>query len=122
MPVNGNDLSFLIDIANCAMDIDEFTSGIGFFEFEKDKAKKLAVERQLGMIGLAANKINRKTRGNLEKIPWVNVMGLKGKLAHGHGEISAERIWATSRNSVRKLLKELEGIEELREYMGRRSE
>ena len=121
MPVNGNDLSFLIDIVDCAMDIVEFTSGIGFNEFEKDKTKKLAVERQLGMMGLAANKINRKTRGNLGNIPWVNIMGLKGKLAHGHGEILAERLWETSRNPVRKLLKELEGIVELKEYMVRRS-
>ena len=117
MPLSGNDLSYMMDIADCAMDIVEFTNGIGFNEFEKDRTKKLAVERQLGMMGLAANKVNRKTRGNLGNIPWVNIMGLKGKLAHGHGEILAERVWATSRNPVRKLLKELEGIEEIKEYM-----
>jgi len=120
MPLHGNDLSFMMDIADCAMDIVEFTSGIGFDEFEKDRARKLAVERQLGMMGLAANKINRKTRGNLENIPWVNIMGLKGKLAHGDGEILAERIWTTSRISVQKLLKDLQGIEEVKEYMDAR--
>ena len=117
MPLNGNDLLYMMDIADCAMDIVEFTNGIGFNEFEKDRVKKLAVERQLGMMGLAANKINRRTRGNLENIPWVNIMGLKGKLAHGHGEIPAERVWATSRNPLCKLLKELKGIEELKEYI-----
>ena len=120
MHLNGNDLSYMMDIADCAMDIVEFTSGIGFHEFEKDRAKKLAVERQLGMMGLAANKVNRKTRGNLGNIPWVNIMGLKGKLAHGHGEVLAERVWATSGNPMRNLLKELEGIEEIKDYMDKR--
>ena len=120
MHVNGNDLSLMIDMADCAMDIVEFTNGIGFYEFEKDRAKKLAVERQLGMMGQAANKINRQTRGSLENIPWVNIIGLKGKMAHGHGEVLAERIWAISRNSVRELLRELETVEEVREYLGQK--
>jgi uncharacterized protein with HEPN domain len=61
MPLNENDLSFLIDIVDCINDIDEFTNGIGFHEFEKDKMRKLAVERQLEIIGQAANKISKET-------------------------------------------------------------
>jgi uncharacterized protein with HEPN domain len=44
MPLNENDLSFLIDIVDCITDIEEFTKGIEFYEFEKDKMRKLAVE------------------------------------------------------------------------------
>jgi uncharacterized protein with HEPN domain len=45
MPLNENDLSLLIDIVDCAMDIDAFTKDIGFHEFEKDRMRRLAVER-----------------------------------------------------------------------------
>ena len=117
MPLSENDLSFLIDIANCIIDINEFTEGIQFHEFEKDKMRKLAVERQLEVIGQAANKVSKETQNILKNIPWSNIIGLRNKLAHDYGEILAERIWIISRNYIQELLKELEKVEELKEYI-----
>ena len=34
MPLNENDLSFLIDIVDCIMDIKEFTNGIKYIPME----------------------------------------------------------------------------------------
>ena len=120
MPLNDNDLSFLIDIVDCIMDINEFTKEVGFYEFEKDKMRKLAVERQLEVIGQAANKISKDTQNILENIPWPNIIGLRNKLAHDYGEILAERIWVISKNSIQELLKELEKIEEIKEYIDKK--
>ena len=117
MHVDGNDLLYITDIADCAADIGEITGGIAFGEFERDRTRKLAVERQLSMIGQAACKINRMTRARLADIPWAVLMGLKGKLAHGHGEVLPERIWAAAGNPLRRLLKDLEEIDEVREYL-----
>jgi uncharacterized protein with HEPN domain len=117
MPLNENDLSLLIDIVDCIMDINEFTKEIGFNEFEKDKMRKLAVERQLEIIGQAANKISKDTQNTLENIPWPNIIGLRNKLAHDYGEILAERIWIISKNSIQELLKELAKIEEIKGYI-----
>ncbi|MCL1865674.1 MAG: DUF86 domain-containing protein [Spirochaetes bacterium] len=120
MLLSENDLSFFIDIVDCIMDIEEFTKGIGFYEFEKDKMRKLAVERELEIIGQAANKISKETQDNMVNIPWGNIIGLRNKLAHDYGEILAERIWAISKNSIQELLKELENIEELKDYINRK--
>ena len=117
MPLNENDLSFLIDIVDCIIDINEFTKGIGLHEFEKDKMRKLAVERQLEIIGQAANKISKETQDIMKNIPWGNIIGLRNKLAHDYGEILAERIWTISKKSPPELLEELEKIEELKEYI-----
>ena len=117
MPLNDNDVSFLIDIVGCIKDINEFTDGIHFYEFEKDKMRKLAVERQLEVIGQAANKITKETQDILENIPWGNIIGLRNKLAHDYGEILAKRIWTISKNAIPKLLKELEKVEELKDYI-----
>ena len=62
MPLNENDLSYLIDIVDCIMDINEFTKSIDYHQFEKEKMRKLAVERQLETIGQAANKISKETQ------------------------------------------------------------
>ncbi|MCL2442034.1 MAG: DUF86 domain-containing protein [Treponema sp.] len=120
MPLNENDLSFLIDIVDCILDINDFTNKIQFHEFEKDKMRKLAVERQLEIIGQAANKISKDTQDKLENIPWGNIIGLRNKLAHDYGEILAERIWIISRNSIQELLNELEKIDELKEHIEKR--
>jgi len=117
MPLNEEDLSYLIDIIDCVMDINEFTKSIEYYQFERDKMRKLAVERQLEVIGQAANKISIETQNNLKDIPWKNIIGLRNKLAHDYGEILAERIWGISKNSLQELMKELEKIEALKKYI-----
>jgi len=117
MPLSEEDLSYLIDIVDCVMDINEFTESIEYYQFERDKMRKLAVERQLEVIGQAANKISIETQNNLRYIPWKNIIGLRNKLAHDYGEVLAERIWGISKNSLQELMKELEKIEELKEYI-----
>jgi len=117
MQLNENDLSFIIDIVDCVIDVNEFTNSIEFSQFEKDKMRKLAVERQLEIIGQAANKISLETQKIFENIPWKNIIGLRNRLAHDYGEILAERIWKISKTSINELLNELEKIEEVKEYI-----
>jgi uncharacterized protein with HEPN domain len=73
----------------------------------------------LEIIGQAANKISIDTQNILKNIPWSNIIGLRNKLAHDYGEILAERIWIISRNSIQELLKELEKIDEIKEYINK---
>ena len=69
MPLSENDLSYLMDIIDCIMDINEFTNSVEYYQFEKDKMRKLAVERQLEVIGQAANKVSIETQNSLISIP-----------------------------------------------------
>ena len=117
MPLNEDDLSYLLDIVDCIIDINEFTGAVFYIDFEKDKMRKLAVERQLEIIGQAANKISKETQDSIQNVPWGHIIGLRNKLAHDYGEILAQRIWNISKSSVPELLKELEKIEEVKEYI-----
>jgi uncharacterized protein with HEPN domain len=117
MPLNENDLSYIIDIVDCILDINEFTRSISYNEFEKEKMRKLAVERQLEIIGQAANKISKETQDTFETIPWGKIIGLRNKLAHDYGEILAERIWNISKTSIQELINELKKIHEIKEYI-----
>jgi uncharacterized protein with HEPN domain len=121
MPLNEDDLSLLIDIVDCIMDINEFTKAIQYHEFEKDKMRKLAVERQLEVIGQAANKISKETQEQMHNVPWGKIIGLRNKLAHDYGEILAERIWLIAKTSILELLQEVEKIEELKDYIAEKS-
>jgi uncharacterized protein with HEPN domain len=82
--------------------------------------RKLAVERQLEVIGQAANKISKETQDAIKNVPWGNIIGLRNKLAHDYGEILAERIWRISNKSIPELMNELDVIEELKEYIAKR--
>ena len=117
MRLNENDLSYVIDIINCIMDINEFTESVEYDQFKKDKMRKLAVERQLEVIGQAAGKISVETQKMMKNIPWKNIIGLRNKLAHDYGEILAERIWKISKTSIQELLDELKNIEEIKKYV-----
>ena len=117
MPLNENDLSYLIDIVDCIMDIQEFTKSIEYYQFEKDKMRKLAIERQLEIIGQAANKISIETQNNLKTIPWKNIIGLRNKLAHDYWEILAERVWAITKKPLQELFEELGKIEDIKKYI-----
>jgi uncharacterized protein with HEPN domain len=117
MQLKENDLSYIIDIVDCIFDINEFTKSIFFIDFEKDKMRKLAVERQLEIIGQAANKISKETQDTLRNIPWTKIIGLRNKLAHDYGEILAERIWNISKISIPELLTEIKKIDEIKKYI-----
>ena len=121
MLLDENDLSYLMDIVDCIIDINEFTKSINYGQFEKDKMRKLAVERQLEVIGQAAGKISKETQNLFINIPWGNIIGLRNKLAHDYGEILAERIWTISRDAMQDLFRELEKVEELKIYISEKA-
>jgi len=51
MQLDEKDLSYLVDMFDCVEDVIAYTSNVSIFDFENDKMRKLAVERQLEVIG-----------------------------------------------------------------------
>jgi uncharacterized protein with HEPN domain len=121
MQLNNIEKAFLIDIVDCIMVINKIISPMKYYQFERDIVQRSAVERQLEIIGQAANKISAETQAAMKNIPWGSIIGLRNRLAHDYGEILTERIWKISINSVPELLKELEKIEEIKEYISKKS-
>lgn len=116
MPLADRDLSYLVDIFDCVEDVVAYTSGISIFDFERDKMRRLAVERQLEVIGQAANRVTKDGQGQLSQIPWSQMIGLRNKLAHDYGDILAKRIWDIARSSIPELRTALLTIPQILEY------
>jgi len=117
MQLNLRDVSYIIDMYDCIKDIIEYTKSITYYEFEKDKMRRLAVERQLEVIGQAANKVSKETQNILNVIPWAKIIGLRNKLAHEYGDILAKRIWDISTSSVKDLFTIINTIEDVKKYI-----
>ncbi|MBN2344312.1 MAG: DUF86 domain-containing protein [Deltaproteobacteria bacterium] len=94
MSIDSRDAAYLYDIFVAAKDVDEFVAGLTFGDFEQDKKCRYAVERQLLVIGEAANHLSEATTAANPEIPWAAMVGLRNIIAHDYGEILIERIWS----------------------------
>ena len=104
------DKGFLWDIDDACADIIKFMEDTSFKSFENDKMKRFAVERQLLVIGEAANHISSEIRDHYQAIPWKRVIGLRHIIAHEYGEILVERIYKNAVENVPELKNEIEKI------------
>ena len=115
--LNDNDIDLLEDIIDCILKIIVSTKRLKYYYFEINHEKISTVERQLHIIGEASKKISKETRDNYNTIPWVSMIGLRNRIAHEYGDILIERLWYISKESIPKLLQELNKIDELKEYI-----
>lgn len=70
MLLDDRDKSYLWDIVDACNDIIAFMEKTSFVDFEKNKMKRFAVERQLLVIGEASNHLSNSFRNeNTPEIP-----------------------------------------------------
>lgn len=110
MPHNDRELSYLWDMQTAAKEIVEFMRGVKFARFEKNKVLRFAAERQLLVIGEAANHISPQFRNEHPEIPWAKFIKMRNVIAHEYGETLISRVWFDSTESVPELLVALEKL------------
>lgn len=103
MQVSNKDKAYLWDIVQACSDIISFTENLSFFEFSESKLVRYAVERQLLVIGEAANHLSKDFTESKPGIPWKQIIGLRNIIAHDYGEVLVERVWFTIKNHVGNL-------------------
>ncbi|HAQ61730.1 TPA: hypothetical protein DCR49_07010 [Candidatus Delongbacteria bacterium] len=104
MQLNDKDKSYLWDIAQASKEILEFIDGISYSKFCETKIIRYAIERQLLVIGEAANHISEDFKKTEPDVPWEKIIGLRNIIAHEYGEILEERIWATAKDHIKPLM------------------
>uniref|UniRef100_UPI00262F28BC HepT-like ribonuclease domain-containing protein n=1 Tax=Thermococcus sp. TaxID=35749 RepID=UPI00262F28BC len=62
----------------------EFTSGMDFEDFSKDRKTQFAVIRALEIIGEAAKAIPEDFKKEHPKVPWREMAGMRDKLIHAY--------------------------------------
>lgn len=104
MQPNDKDKSYLWDIAQASKEILDFINNISYNKFCETKMIRYAVERQLIVIGEAANHISDEFKHTEPDIPWSKIIGMRNIIAHEYGEILEERVWATAKDHIKPLL------------------
>ena len=103
-------LAYLWDMREAAREISAFVKGVTYIEFVENRMIRYAVERQLMVIGEAANHVSEKYQEDHPEIPWRQMVGQRNVLAHEYGDINIERIWSAATVNIPAILKALEPL------------
>ena len=96
-------LDYIQDILTSILEVEEFTDGMTFEDFSKDKKTANAVIRSLEVLGEATRHIPRNIRTKCKEVPWAKMSGLRNVLIHDYMGVDLKTVW----NIVTKRIQEL---------------
>ena len=100
----------LLDIANAARLVIEWTAGLERAAFLADRKTQSAIERQLEILGEATKRLSLALREQHPQIPWRQIAGLRDVLIHRYDDVNPELLWETAIVAVPQLLSALERL------------
>ena len=101
---------YLFDILEAIERIEEYTSGMDFEDFDKNKMALDAVLRNLEIIGEAKSQINNEIKEKYKEVPWKDIQDFRIVVAHHYWKINKERIWDIVENKLNTLNKQIDSI------------
>ena len=110
MPPVERDAAYLWDMLDSARSACEFTAGVRFERYQRDRKLQLAVERAVEIIGEAARRVSEEFRRAHPEIPWRSMIAQRNVLAHEYGEIKHERMWLLVTEHLPALVSDLEKL------------
>ncbi len=87
------DPGYLWDMREAARETIRFIAGTDPEGFVADRRLRLAVERELEIIGEAARHVSDAYKNAHPNIPWSGIIGQRNILAHEYGDIDPVLIW-----------------------------
>jgi len=103
--------AFLYDICDSARFLLEFTKQENFARYQKDRAFRGAVERELTIIGEAMFQLAKLDPGLVAKVSESQrIIGFRHILVHGYFALKHEVVWGVLKNKLSTLLAEVEAL------------
>ncbi len=101
---------YLADVLNSIQEVEDFTRGMEYEQFEVDKKTAYAVLRSLEVMGEAAKRIPETVRQRYQDIPWKRMTGMRDKLIHEYSGVDLEIVWAVVKTELPPLKPYIEQI------------
>ena len=77
-------------------------------DLSKDSVLRLAIERALQVVGEAASRLPPEFCANYPEVEWRKIIGMRNVLVHGYDVVRNDVLWDTVRESIPKLLNQVE--------------
>ena len=94
---------FLQDILDAIADVETFTIGIEFDDFQANREKILAVVKSIEIIGEAVKKFPDDLRVQHPQVPWKAIAGMRDILVHEYWGIDVNIVWATVQEQIQPM-------------------
>ena len=108
--MNDRDAGHLWDIIEACREIQRFLAGKRYQDLTADRMLRLSVERDLEIIGEAANRVSSELRTLHPEIPWASIIAQRNVISHEYGDIKLEWIWRVATERVPELIALLEPL------------
>lgn len=99
--------AYLWDMLEAARNITKFIADKSFDDYEQDAVLCSAVERQIEIIGEAANRVSIEFQSAHPQVPWRKIIGQRNVLAHEYKDIADKLIWSVAEQHIPELIKTL---------------
>lgn len=110
MRPESSDISYLWDMLDASMAIQQFLVGKTLNDYNTDRLLRGAVERHIEIIGEAARNVSADFQSKHPQIPWIKIIAQRHVLAHEYGEILVERIWRVASQRIPELIRLLDPL------------
>jgi uncharacterized protein with HEPN domain len=93
-----------------ARELQSFVKGRLRDDLDEDRMFRLAAERAIEIIGVAASRVSEDFRTAHPEVPWQGVIGQRNVIAHEYGEIIVDRLWVVATQHIPELIALLEPL------------
>jgi uncharacterized protein with HEPN domain len=103
--------TLLWDASTAGHLVEDFIAGQAFDQYEIDALLRSAVERQLGIVGEALNKLSKvdaATASEITDLP--RIVGFRNVLVHGYATVDNLLVWQIVAASLPRLLREVDAL------------
>lgn len=100
----------LWDMVEAMRRILRFITGVSYEDYIENDLLRSAVERQLEVLGEAANRVTPAFQAEHPEIDWRNIIGLRNVIIHRYDQLENERIWHSVTLVVPGLLQIVESL------------
>jgi uncharacterized protein with HEPN domain len=108
------DPAHLWDMIEAARAIVDFTKDLTLEEFlaagRSGEIMRLAVERELEILGEAARRVSSRFRDAHAEIPWKEAVGLRNVISHEYDKVDYTEIYGIVRERIPELIALLEPL------------
>ena len=100
---------YLFEILESAESIEKYIENIDFFQYQKNKMVRRAVEREFEIIGEATNALLKNNK-DIKITSAERIIGMRNRVIHGYDKIDDEIIWGTIKRHLPVLKKEVKEL------------
>ncbi len=95
------------DMLSHAREAVDLLGETGREQFEDNRTLQFALTRLIQIVGEAANRVSKATRGRHPELPWRKIVGMRNRLIHAYDLADTDILWNTITSELPPLIEKL---------------